>query len=144
MISEPHENDPTCSAPGGGEVTRRPGQLPRITTRARLQCVGQPETGIPTDDYLSLLDERTAELLTHGTPATYPVSLAAGYQIAFDRLAADAPAVLDLLTLAADGEVDPRPRLTTPIEFVAILSEQLHPGVCEQDEVSMQVVGIAI
>lgn len=57
-----------------------------------------------------MLDERTAELLAHGTPATYPVSLAASYQIAFDRLAKQAPAALALLTLAAHLAPEPIPR----------------------------------
>ena len=83
------------------------GDLPLALSQAAAYLA---ETGIPTDDYLSLLDERTAELLTHGTPATYPVSLAASYQIAFDRLAKQAPAALDLLTLAAHLAPEPIPR----------------------------------
>ncbi|MGH3805139.1 MAG: tetratricopeptide repeat protein [Pseudonocardiaceae bacterium] len=56
-----------------------------------------------------MLDKRTAELLAYGTPATYPVSLAASYQIAFDRLATQAPAALDLLILAAHLAPEPIP-----------------------------------
>jgi Domain of unknown function (DUF4062)/NB-ARC domain len=82
------------------------GDLPLALSQATAYLT---ETSIPTDDYLALLHERTAELLTHGTPATYPVSLAASYQIAFDRLAAQAPAALDLLTLAAHLAPEPIP-----------------------------------
>ncbi|MGH3900247.1 MAG: FxSxx-COOH system tetratricopeptide repeat protein [Pseudonocardiaceae bacterium] len=82
------------------------GDLPLALSQATAYLA---ETGTPTDDYLSLLDKRTAELLARGTPATYPVSLAAGYQIAFDRLAAQAPAALDLLTLAAHLAPEPIP-----------------------------------
>ncbi|MGH3708731.1 MAG: FxSxx-COOH system tetratricopeptide repeat protein, partial [Pseudonocardiaceae bacterium] len=82
------------------------GDLPLALSQAAAYLT---ETGIPTDDYLSLLDKRTAELLAHGTPATYPVSLAASYQIAFDQLAAQAPAALDLLTLAARLAPEPIP-----------------------------------
>jgi tetratricopeptide (TPR) repeat protein len=82
------------------------GDLPLALSQAGAYLT---ETGIPTNDYLSLLDKRTAELLTHGTPATYPVSLVAGYQIAFDRLAEQAPAALDLLILAAHLAPEPIP-----------------------------------
>ncbi|MGH3886156.1 MAG: FxSxx-COOH system tetratricopeptide repeat protein [Pseudonocardiaceae bacterium] len=82
------------------------GDLPLALSQAAAYLT---ETGIPIDDYLSLLDKRTAELLIHGTPVTYPVSLAAGYQIAFDQLTAQAPAALDLLTLAAHLAPEPIP-----------------------------------
>ncbi|MGH3941088.1 MAG: NB-ARC domain-containing protein, partial [Pseudonocardiaceae bacterium] len=39
--------------------------------------------------------------LAEEAPTGYPVSLASGWQVAFDRLAADEPAELDLLTLCA-------------------------------------------
>ncbi|MEO7194299.1 MAG: FxSxx-COOH system tetratricopeptide repeat protein [Pseudonocardiaceae bacterium] len=83
------------------------GDLPLALSQAAAYLT---ETGIPTDDYLSLLDKRTTELLAQAAPATYPVSLAAGYQIAFDQLAAHAPAALDLLTLAAHLAPEPIPR----------------------------------
>jgi uncharacterized protein DUF4062/NB-ARC domain-containing protein len=83
------------------------GDLPLALSQAAAYLA---ETGTPTEDYLSLLDKRTTELLTHGTPATYPVSLAASYQIAFDQLATQAPAALDLLTLAAHLAPEPIPR----------------------------------
>ena len=37
--------------------------------------------------YLEFLAQRTAELLARGRPATYPVSLAASWELALDRLA---------------------------------------------------------
>ncbi|MDQ3764743.1 MAG: tetratricopeptide repeat protein [Actinomycetota bacterium] len=53
------------------------------------------------EDYLGLLAERAGELLAHGTPVTYPVSLAASTRIAVDRLAAESPAAVQMLTVAA-------------------------------------------
>ena len=97
---------PQLTADDAARIADALGDLPLALSQAAAYLT---ETGIPTDDYLSLLDERTAELLTHGTPATYPVSLAASYQIAFDRLAAQAPAALDLLTLAAHLAPEPIP-----------------------------------
>ena len=61
------------------------------------------------EDYLTLLAERTTELLTQDAPATYPVSLTASIQIALDRLVAQSPAALQLLTLAAYLAPEPIP-----------------------------------
>jgi hypothetical protein len=49
------------------------------------------------------------DVLTVGTPATYPVSLTASVQLAFDRLAEESPVALDLLTLAARLAPEPIP-----------------------------------
>ena len=91
---------PRLTADDAPRIADALGDLPLALSQAAAYLI---ETGIPTDDYLSLLNKRTTELLTHGTPATYPVSLAASYQIAFDRLAEQAPIALDLFTLAAPG-----------------------------------------
>ena len=98
---------PRLTAADAARIADALGDLPLALSQAVAYLT---ETGIPTEDYLSLLDKRTAELLAHGTPATYPVSLAASYQIAFDRLAKQAPAALDLLTLAARLAPEPIPR----------------------------------
>ncbi len=67
------------------------------------------ETGKTTGQYLELLTSRAAEVLTHGTPVGYPVSLAASWHLAFDRLASEEPAGLDLLVLAAQLAPEPIP-----------------------------------
>ncbi|MGH3885719.1 MAG: FxSxx-COOH system tetratricopeptide repeat protein [Pseudonocardiaceae bacterium] len=82
------------------------GDLPLALAQAGAHLA---ETGTDVDDYLALLRERAAGLLDQGTPATYPVSLAASTQIALDRLAAHAPAALDLLTLTAYLAPEPIP-----------------------------------
>ncbi len=97
---------PRLAAADADRIADALGDLPLALSQAAAYLT---ETGIPTDDYLSLLDKRTAELLAHGTPATYPVSLAASYQIVFDQLAAQAPAALDLLILAAHLAPEPIP-----------------------------------
>ncbi len=98
---------PRLTAADAARIAEALGDLPLALSQAAAYLA---ETGISTDDYLSLLDKRTAELLAHGTPATYPVSLAASYQIVFDRLVVQAPAALDLLTLAAHLAPEPIPR----------------------------------
>ena len=55
------------------------------------------ETGLTAARYLHLLADHAARLLARGAPATYPVSLAASWQVSFDRLAGDHPAGLELL-----------------------------------------------
>ncbi len=52
---------------------------------------------------------RAAELLAADAPTGYSVSLAASWQVAFDRLAADDPAALELLTLCAQLAPEPIP-----------------------------------
>jgi hypothetical protein len=67
------------------------------------------DTATGVEDYLSLLAERTAELMAQDAPATYPLSLAASVHIALDQLAARSPAALVLLTLAAYLAPEPIP-----------------------------------
>jgi hypothetical protein len=62
-----------------------------------------------TARYLELLDERAAHILARGTPATYAVSLTASWQLTFDQLAADHPAALELLGVAAWLAPEPIP-----------------------------------
>jgi len=81
-----------------GQVAEALGDLPLALAQAGAY-LADAATGV--QDYLRLLDERTAELLAHGAPATYPVSLAASVQIVLDRLATESPAALVLLTLVA-------------------------------------------
>ena len=67
------------------------------------------DTGMSVDQYLSALNERTAELLSQGTPPTYSVSLFASYQLTLMRLAEQSPTSLDLLALAAHLAPEPIP-----------------------------------
>ena len=82
------------------------GDLPLALAQAGAQ-LGDTVTGV--EDYLKLLAERTTELLAQGAPASYPVSLAASVQIALDRLAAQSPAAVQLLTLVAYLAPEPIP-----------------------------------
>ena len=67
------------------------------------------QTGLLVDEYLTLLASRTAEMLAHPVPVRYPMSLAASWQLSFDRLVNDGPAALDLLMLAAELSPEPIP-----------------------------------
>jgi DNA-binding SARP family transcriptional activator len=89
-----------------GRVAEALGDLPLALAQAAAHLA---DTAARVQDYLILLTERTTELLAHGAPATYPVSLAASTQIALDRLAAQSPAALVLLILAAYLAPEPIP-----------------------------------
>jgi tetratricopeptide (TPR) repeat protein len=82
------------------------GDLPLALTQASTYLA---ETATPVEKYLALLAERATELLAHGVSATYPVSLAASANIALERLGAQSPAALQLLSLAAYLAPEPIP-----------------------------------
>jgi hypothetical protein len=67
------------------------------------------DTGMTTDKYLRLLCERAQDVLDHDPGGTYPQSLAASWAVAFDRLAADDPTALTLLTVVAWCGPEPVP-----------------------------------
>ncbi len=82
------------------------GDLPLALVQAAAYLA---DTATSVQDYLTLLAERTTELLAQGSSATHPVSLAASVQIALDRLAAQSPPALVMLTLAAYLAPEPIP-----------------------------------
>jgi hypothetical protein len=67
------------------------------------------DTGLSPDTYLQLLADRAHDVLDHDPGGTYPLSVAASWAVAFDRLSADDPAALDLLTLIAWCGPEPVP-----------------------------------
>jgi Tetratricopeptide repeat/Domain of unknown function (DUF4062)/NB-ARC domain len=67
------------------------------------------ETRLTAETYLQLLTHQATSTLAQGVPVTYPVSLAASLHLAFDQLAADNPAALALLGLAAQLAPEPIP-----------------------------------
>jgi tetratricopeptide (TPR) repeat protein len=97
---------PQLTVGEAGRVAQALGDLPLALAQAGAHLA---DTATGVEGYLALLAERTAELLVHGAPATYPVSLAVSVQIALDRLAAQSPAALVLLTLAAYLGPEPIP-----------------------------------
>ena len=97
---------PAVTVDDAGRVADALGNLPLALAQAAAYL---DDSGITADQYLRLLAERTGELLTHGVPASYPVPLAAGLQLAFDRLAVEQPAGLVLLRLASVLAPEPIP-----------------------------------
>jgi tetratricopeptide (TPR) repeat protein len=87
------------------------------------------DTGMPVTDYLALLDAEADRVLGYrGDPAGQDRTVAASWKVAFNRLAADNPAALLLLSLAAWLAPEPIPltvftqhpdRLPDPLPSVA-------------------------
>ena len=67
------------------------------------------DTGMPVPQYLDLLQQRVADVLSQGRPPTYPIPLAAGVQLALDQLATTAPEALQLLSLVSRLAPEPVP-----------------------------------
>ncbi len=101
-----HRRAPQLTDSAAGRIADVLGDLPLALAQAAAYLA---ETATTAEDYLTLLDQRTIELLAQGASAGYPMSLAASVQIAVDRLAAQSPAALALLTLAAYLGPEPIP-----------------------------------
>ena len=84
------------------------------------------DTGMAVDKYLRLLAERAQDVLDHDPGGAYPQSVAASWAVAFDRLAADDPTALDLLTLVAWCGPEPVP-LSLLTDHPDALPDQLQP-----------------
>jgi hypothetical protein len=89
-----------------GRAAQALGDLPLALAQAGAYLA---DSAVGVETYLTLLAERTTELLAQGGSATYPVSLAASVQIALDRLTVQSLAALQLLTLAAYLAPEPIP-----------------------------------
>jgi tetratricopeptide (TPR) repeat protein len=81
------------------------GDLPVAVEQAAAWLV---ETGTSVDEYLRLLQDRIGELLRE-KPRNYPQALTAAWQLAFERLAKEAPAAAQLLDLCAFFGPEPIP-----------------------------------
>jgi hypothetical protein len=97
---------PRLSEPEAGELAEVLDHLPLGITQAGAYLA---ETALTVPEYLGMLEERGAQLLARGAPTSYPLSLAASWELAFDRLAGDHPAGLELLDVAAYLAPEPIP-----------------------------------
>jgi TIR domain/Tetratricopeptide repeat/NB-ARC domain len=97
---------PGLSAVDADGLAAELGDLPLAVAQA---AGFMAETGMPAGQYLGLLRTRAGELLTQGTPGSYPRSLAAVTGLAADRLAAEDPAAAELASLCAFLAPEPIP-----------------------------------
>ncbi|HEV2778882.1 MAG TPA: FxSxx-COOH system tetratricopeptide repeat protein [Actinophytocola sp.] len=113
---------PGLSEVDADRVAEAVGDLPLAVDQAAALLADTP---LDADTYLAELKARADDLLAqkHDT-AGYPVSVAASWTLAFDRLAADDPAALQLLTLLAWLAPEPVP-LTLLTEHHHLLPDPL-------------------
>ena len=87
------------------------------------------DTGMPVADYLALLAAEAGRVLGHrADPGRWDRTVTASWTVAFDRLAADDPAALLLLSLAAWLAPEPMP-LTVFTQHPDRLPDPL-PSIC--------------
>ena len=89
---------PDIDEPAADRVAAAVGDLPSAVGQAGALLA---DTMLSPDTYLDLLAESAGRLFALAPADTWPVSLAASWTVAFDRLATDHPLALDLLTLLA-------------------------------------------
>jgi hypothetical protein len=74
------------------------GDLPLAVEQA---AAWRAETGMATDEYLRLFEDKRTELLESRPPADYPVTVEAAWDISLDRLRHSNPGALELLEVCA-------------------------------------------
>jgi hypothetical protein len=120
-----HDRVPSLSVEQAGRVAAAVGDLPLAVGQAAGLLA---DTGLSVDAYLDLLAGATDRVLAHRAAGRYPVSVAASWAVAFDRLAGDHPAALQLVTVLAWLAPEPVPlsvfttapgRLPAPLAGVA-------------------------
>ena len=89
---------PQLSETDADRLAQELGDLPLAIAQA---AAVMTENGISADEYLDLLAHHTAEILSEGTPTSYPISLAASVSLSADRLGKQHPAAAQLLNLCA-------------------------------------------
>ncbi|MCY1141965.1 FxSxx-COOH system tetratricopeptide repeat protein [Actinoplanes sp. Pm04-4] len=102
-----HQRMPSLPAADADRVAAALGDLPLAVAQAAGLMA---DTGLDVRSYLALVEQRSSEVLSRVLGGAYPLSVAASWTLAFDQLAADDPAALQLVTLLAWLAPDPVPR----------------------------------
>jgi tetratricopeptide (TPR) repeat protein len=97
---------PSIADQDAGSVADALGDLPLAVAQAAGVLT---ETGMTPRQYLHALADHTAEVLADGTPAGYPVSLAAAVGVAVERLEREDPAAVQLVRICAALAPEPIP-----------------------------------
>ena len=114
------------------------GDLPLAVVQAAAYLA---DTGMPAAEYVALLDTRAAEILDHGRPSSYPRSLAAVTQLAFEQLRAQEPAAAQLAVICAVLAPEP-----VPADFFTRAAAELPSPLSERaaDPVALRQVVAAL
>ncbi|MFG2087966.1 MULTISPECIES: FxSxx-COOH system tetratricopeptide repeat protein [unclassified Spirillospora] len=97
----------TVDDPDADRLADELGDLPLALEQAGAL---QAETGMPVSEYLELLAERTAELLSVGKPSEYPESMTAAWGLSVSSLRKSLPEAVELLRYCAFFSPEPIPR----------------------------------
>jgi hypothetical protein len=85
-------------------LSHRLGDLPLALEQAATWIQA---TATPVEEYTSLLDKRAGRLLQEGAPSTYETPVADAWGLAFEQLAQQTPAAIQLLELCAFFGAEP-------------------------------------
>jgi tetratricopeptide (TPR) repeat protein len=80
------------------QLAEKLGDLPLALDQA---AAWQAETGMPVEEMIRLLDQRMRQLLDEHPPTTYPATVMATWDLAFNRLRERSPGAAQLLELCA-------------------------------------------
>lgn len=83
------------------------GDLPLAIEQA---AAWRAETGMPAEEYIELLIDKQAEILSLQRPLDYPKPVAAAWNLSLDNLLANNPTALQILQLCAFVAPEPIPR----------------------------------
>ncbi|HET6355444.1 FxSxx-COOH system tetratricopeptide repeat protein [Streptomyces sp.] len=97
---------PGLSTTTAKRLAKEVGYLPLALVQASSTIA---ETKMAAVDYLELLESEAGELLVEGTPEDYPLSLAASWHLAMDKLAAEEPLAVGLLETSVIFAPEPIP-----------------------------------
>jgi len=97
-------------AAGSPDIERLAEELGDLPLALEQAGALQAETGMPVSQYLELLGERTANILSEGKPSEYPVSMTAAWGLSVASLSESMPEAIDLLRCCAFFGPEPIPR----------------------------------
>ncbi|MEU6374307.1 FxSxx-COOH system tetratricopeptide repeat protein [Streptomyces sp. NPDC046909] len=103
-----HARSPEIGRHDADRMAEALGDLPLAIEQA---AAWHTETGMPVDEYLRLLDEKTAELLRDTAPPDHRHPVIAAWNISLDQLRDTNPAALQLLQICSFYAPEPIPRL---------------------------------
>jgi tetratricopeptide (TPR) repeat protein len=115
---------PELSDEDAGRLAEALGDLPLALDQA---AAWRAETGMPTDEYLRLFEEKRTELLEVSVPLDYQLPVAAAWNVSLDRLADASPGALRLLQVCSFFAPEPIPRTL----FSRGRASNVHPALDE-------------
>jgi tetratricopeptide (TPR) repeat protein len=117
-----HHRDPAVMDADADALARKLGDLPIALAQA---AAWRAETGIPVAEYIQLLDEKVAEILsTSSRPSDDEIAATAAWNVSFDGLAIRNPAAHQLLQVCAFFAAEPISRsLFAGVRGVSIAPE---------------------